>query len=68
MSLSVWLSGPTFHPGGGSAWRGVCLQGVCFRRMVGQNIPPPPGTRKVGGTHPTGMLSRYVTIVVSRVT
>ena len=36
----------------GSAYRGraVCLQGD-------RADPPPPGTRKAGGMHPTGMLS-----------
>ena len=39
MSLSVWLCGPTFHPGVGLPGDGFASRGVCFRRMVGQNIP-----------------------------
>ena len=47
----------------------VCLQGIgtCIQgglptkgstcRVVGQTSPPP--NQKVGGTHPTGMLSSY---------
>ena len=50
------------HPGE----RGVCIRGrrVCIQGGKGACIqgdswadPPPSGTRKVGGTHPTGMLS-----------
>ena len=29
--------------------------GVCIQRGMGR--PPSPGTKKAGGTHPTGMLS-----------
>ena len=40
---------------GASAYRGDLYPGVSASR--GLCRPPPPRTRKVGGTHPTGMLS-----------
>ena len=48
MSLSVWLPGPMFLPGG------LCEVGVLCER--GRR---PPAT-EVGDTHPTGMHSCYV--------
>ena len=64
------------HPGGlhtwgsasrGSAYRGGVhpgrsATGVLHLRggHLGVGRPPPPQTRKVGGTHPTGMLSCYI--------
>ena len=47
------------HPGG-SAYREVCIQGVCLQGDLyrgGVGLIPPAGTRKAGSTHPTGMLS-----------
>ena len=63
LHLSVYPQGRR-NSFGGSASRGRgCLQGVCIQGgeggvcMQGGYPPPPPRTRKAGGTHPTGMLS-----------
>ena len=48
---------------GGSAYRGSAWGGVrppCGRHPGG--LGRPPGTRKAGGTHPTGMLSFLVLV------
>ena len=48
--------GGFLHPGTGSASRGICIcgEGGLHPGVLGR---PPTGTRKTGGTHPTGMLS-----------
>ena len=63
MSFPVWLPGPMFvlegvsvpgpmfHPEGGFCPGGICPWGL--RREA------PPRIRKVGGMHPTGILSCY---------
>ena len=63
LHLSVYPQGRR-NSFGGSASRGRgCLQGVCIQGgeggvcIQGWLPPPPPRTRKAGGTHPTGMFS-----------
>ena len=56
MSLPVWLPGPMFLRGSVSG-RGSLSGGGSLSR-VGLNRET-PRIRKVGGTHPTGMLSCY---------
>ena len=58
LQVSVILFSGGLPRGGGSASRGVCLQGRgSVSRGVVQN-PPPPRNSKAGGKHPTGKLSR----------
>ena len=67
MSLPVWLPGPMFLLGGVSVQRGLCLGCVSVHRGLCLGGVLCPGDlclgvseiRKVGGTHPTGMLSCY---------
>ena len=73
MSLPVWLSGPMFRPGDLCSWthvpsrgslsggalsrgRGSLSKGVSVRGLF---VRRHPRFRKVGGMHPTGMLSCY---------
>ena len=45
---------------------GFCLQGgeVCIQGVCLQGVGQTPRTRKAGGTHPTGMLSLFVTKLI----
>ena len=67
MSLPVWLPGPVFLLGGGLCPEGsmsrvcLCPQGSLFGGVLcpGDLCLGVSEIRKVGGTHPTGMLSCY---------
>ena len=64
--LSMHYRSHDQHGGGGVCIQGVFVQGVC---IGGEGLPtggwadPPAGTRKVGGTHPIGMLSCLATFL-----
>ena len=68
ISLPVWLPGPMFLLVSLCPWSHIPSGGICL--LGGGGLPPrggwadpSPRTRKVGSTHPIGMLS-YLSHVV----